>query len=337
MAETQKTPARVLVRAGDRGPAFPVGHPYNPRAELHGWLLSRAAGLGRIAVNLAWIPPGKESAIFHVHHREEEWLYVLEGRGVAEVGDAEHAIGPGDFLGFPAGTAHHLRNEGDEELLFLEGGEVIPDAEVADFPKLGRRLVRVGMRASVYPLEAEIPFLPGGEVPDFLAGVGPKGPAPRVLVRAAERGPARAYRHPENPRSEVHLGALSRPAGLTRVAVVHTRVPAGRESFVYHLHQHDEEWLYVVSGRGVAEIGEREEAIGPGDFLGFPAQGEPHNVRAGAGEDLVYVQGGDAWSRSTIEIVDMPRIGLRRTFVGTRSILTFPLGAAREAQSPPEK
>ena len=132
---------RVLVRAQDRGPAFPSGHPYNPSAELHGWPLSRAAGLARVAVNLAWIPPGKESAIFHVHHREEEWVYVLEGTGVAEVNDAEHAVGPGDFLGFPPGTAHHLRNTGTANLLVLEGGEVLPDVDVADFPRLRRRLV----------------------------------------------------------------------------------------------------------------------------------------------------------------------------------------------------
>ena len=331
MSDAKTPAARVLVRASARGPAFPSGHPYNPRAELHGWLLSRASGLGRIAVNLAWIPPGKESAIFHVHHREEEWLYVLEGRGVAEVNDAEHAIGPGDFLGFPAGTAHHLRNEGTENLLVLEGGEVLPDVDVADFPRLRRRLVRVGTRVSVYPLEAEIPFIPGGELPAVLFGGGAKAPAPRVLVRAGERGPSREYRHPENPRSEVHLTALSRPAGLSRLAVVHTRVPAGQESFVHHVHRHDEEWLYVLSGRGVAELGDREEEIGPGDFLGYPAGGEPHNVRAAPGEDLVYLQGGDAWSRGTIEIVDMPRLGLRKTFVGTRSFATFPMDAAREA------
>lgn len=330
-----KSAARVLVRAQDRGPAFASGHPYDPESELHGWLLSRTAGLARIAVNLAWIPPGKESAIFHVHHREEEWVYVLEGTGVAEVDDVEHPVGPGDFLGFPAGTAHHLRNEDTRDLLVLEGGELLPDVDVSDFPRLRRRLVRVGTRVAVYPLDAELPFIPGGELPAPLFGVPRSGEAPRVLVRAGERGPARAYRHPENPRSEVYLTPLSRPAGLSRLAVVHTRVPAGKESFVHHVHRHDEEWAYVLSGRGVAELGDREEEIGPGDFLGYPANGEPHHLRAAPAEDLVYLQGGDAWTRSTIEIVDMPRLGLRRTFVGTRDVATFPLDAAREAKTKP--
>ena len=332
METTAHPVPRVLVRASERGPESAGSHPYNPRSEMHGWTLSRLAGLGRIAVNLAWLPPGKETAVHHVHYREEEWLYVLEGRGVAEVGDAEHEVGPGDFLGFPPGVAHHLRNESGERLAFLVGGEVIPDVEVADFPRLGRRLVRLGRRLAAYPLDAEIPFLPGGsELPAELFGVAVR-PAPRVLVRAGERGAPRLYRPPENPRSEVHLEALSRPAGLRRVAVGVTRVPAGRESYLHHVHLHDEEWMYVLSGHGTAAIGDREEEIGPGDFLGFPARGPAHHAWSAPGEDLVYLHGGDAWSRSTIEIVDLPRLGLRKTFVGTRESATFPLDAALEAR-----
>lgn len=331
MSESSAAP-RVLVRAAERGPDHSSSHPYNPRSEVHGWLLSRMAGLDRIAVNLAWLPPGRESAVHHVHYREEEWLFVLEGRGVAEVGHGDHQVGPGDFLGFPPGVSHHLRNESGERLLFLEGGEVIPDVEVADFPRLGRRLVRTGRRVAAYPLDAEIPFLPGAS--ELPAGFFPGEPPapPRVMVRAGERGAPRLFRHPENPRSEVHLDALSRPAGLERVAVGLTRVPAGKESYLRHVHLHDEEWMYLLSGRGTAEIGEREEAIGPGDFLAFPARGPAHHVRGAPGEDLVYVHGGDAWSRSTIEIVDFPRLGLRRTFVGTREVATFPLAAALEAR-----
>lgn len=334
MPHPTSTPPPVLVRAGARGPAFPVGHPYNPNAEVHAWALSRMAGLRRLAVNLEALPPGKESAVYHVHHREEEWAYVVAGSGVAEVDGVEHGVGPGDFLGFPPGVAHQVVNRSAEELVVLVGGEVIPDVEVADFPKLGRRLVRIGARLAVYPLEAEIPFLPeGAGLPESFFGIEGREPA-RVLVRASERGEARAFRHPQNPASEVYLGALSRPAGLRRVAVVYTRLPPGRESFVHHVHLHDEEWMYVLSGRGVVELGDVEHEVGPGDFLGFPAGGPTHGLRSAPDAELVYVQGGDAWTRSTIEIVDFPRLGLRKTFVGTRSAATFPLDAAIEAREP---
>jgi uncharacterized cupin superfamily protein len=333
MAETQIPMPRVIVQAAHRGQAVASKHPYNPTSEVHGWTLSRDAGLSRIAVNLAWLPPGRESAAYHLHHREEEWLHVLEGQGVAEVDDRVLAVGPGDFLGFPPGTAHLLRNVGDGDLHFLEGGEVIPDVEVADFPRLGRRMVRYGRHVSVYPVSAEIPFLPGmdSDLPArYLGGTVARAESPRVLVKAADRGGPREYHHPQNPLSEVHLSALSRPAGLKRVAVVHARVPAGKESFAYHVHLGDEEWMYVLSGRGVAEIGDAAHELGPGDFLGFPAGGPAHNARAHAGSDLVYLTGGNAWSRATLDIVDFPRLGLRRTFVGTRDAMTFPFGAALE-------
>jgi uncharacterized cupin superfamily protein len=333
MPTAEPTAPRLLVRATERGPEESVAHPYNPRSEMHGWLLSRPAGLRRIAVNLAWLPPGKESNVFHLHHREEEWLCVLEGRGVAELADGDHAVGPGDFLGFPAGVPHLLRAAPDERLVYLEGGEVIPDVDVADFPRLGRRLVRMGTKYAVYPLEAEIPFLPPGvELPADLIGAAPPAEPPRVLVRSDDRGPAREYHHPQNPRSEILLTPLSRPAGLRRVAVVHCRVPAGRDSYVRHVHRHDEEWMFVLEGRGVAELDGREVELGPGDFLGFPAGGPAHNVRAGPDGELAYLSGGDAWSRDTIEVVDFPDLGRRKTLIGTRSALTFPLDAADEAK-----
>jgi uncharacterized cupin superfamily protein len=128
----------------------------------------------------------------------------------------------------------------------------------------------------------------------------PTPPAPRVLVRASERGPAFPTGHP------------------------------------YNVHRHDEEWMLVLAGRGVAAIGDAEHEIGPGDFLGFPP-GVAHEARSAGGEDLVYLQGGDAWSRSSVEIVDFPRLGLRKTFVGTRLAATFRLDAAREAAAAEER
>jgi quercetin 2,3-dioxygenase len=320
---------RILVRATERGPAHRAGHPYNPAAELHGWMISRAAGLSRVAVNLAWVAPGKEAAIFHVHHREEEWVYFLEGRGVVELDDAEHEVGPGDFVAFPPGVAHHVRNaSADAPLWLLEGGEIISDVEVADFPRLGRRMVRCGSHVAVYPMDAELEFIPGTkELPREMFGLRPAEAPPRLLVPAAARPPARTYHHPLNPRSEVGLTWLSRPA-LKRISAGLVAVPPGRESFARHVHQHDEEWMYVLSGRGVAQLGDAEEPIGPGDFLGFPA-GEPvHHVRAAGDGELLYLQGGDAWSRATIEIVDFPELGLRKTFVGTRSSMTFRVDTA---------
>jgi cupin domain len=58
----------------------PFSHPWNPKSQLIGVRLSRTLGLKRAAVNIARMPPGKESFVYHSHHHEEEWLYILSGR-----------------------------------------------------------------------------------------------------------------------------------------------------------------------------------------------------------------------------------------------------------------
>lgn len=45
--------------------------------------------------------------------------------------------------------AHHLRNPYDGDLVYLVGGEN-HELEVADFPRLGERMLRLGQNVEVY-------------------------------------------------------------------------------------------------------------------------------------------------------------------------------------------
>ena len=156
---TLPDPRTLLFSAADRRrePEEGARHPLNPRSEIHGHVLSRRTGLRRVGVNLFRVPVGKESTAFHLHWNEEEFAFVLSGRGVAEIGDRELEIGPGDFLGFPPGThAHNFRNTGTEDLVFLSGGES-REVEVGDFPREGKRAVRILGGATLYPIAGQ-PF-----------------------------------------------------------------------------------------------------------------------------------------------------------------------------------
>jgi uncharacterized cupin superfamily protein len=150
-----------LVRAADAEAAMETfSHPWNAKSEITGVQLGRKAGLSRTGVSLARIAPGRESFVYHSHEREEEWLYILSGNGTAEIDGEEHEVGPGDFMGFPTpSVAHHLRNTGPEPLVYLMGGEN-RDAEVATFPRLGKRMVRAGGKLEIYDLAASKPFGP---------------------------------------------------------------------------------------------------------------------------------------------------------------------------------
>jgi uncharacterized cupin superfamily protein len=134
-------------------------HPWNDNSEVIGTHLSAKTGLARAGVSLVRIPPGKESFVYHAHHREEEWIYILSGNGTARIDGEDFDIEPGDFMGFPTGMAHHLLNTGNDDLAYLMGGEHA-DIEVADFPDLDRRMIRRGKEVEIFKLSDARPFGP---------------------------------------------------------------------------------------------------------------------------------------------------------------------------------
>lgn len=137
-----------------------ASHPWNPKSLLQGTHLSNLGGLKRTGVSLVCIPAGHESFAYHAHHREEEWVYILSGQGLAEIDGVEYAVGPGDFMAFPTPSVpHHLRNPHDEDLVYLMGGEN-REFEIADFPRLGKRMVRLDGEVVIYDLESGTPLGP---------------------------------------------------------------------------------------------------------------------------------------------------------------------------------
>jgi uncharacterized cupin superfamily protein len=153
-------PSLNIVRAADiAAHSQEFSHPWNPLSELRGTQLARSVGLKRTGVNFIRVPPGKESFVYHSHQYEEEWVYVLSGRAIALIDDAEYEIAAGDFIGYPApSVAHLMRNPGPDDLVYLSGGEH-REFEVAEFPRLGKRMVRTGERVDVYDIADAKPMM----------------------------------------------------------------------------------------------------------------------------------------------------------------------------------
>ena len=140
---------RCLIRSEEiaKLQEFPFRHPLNPHSEVHLRSLSALADLQRIGLHIGRIPPGKESFVYHFHHHEEEFVYILSGREIGEIDNEEFEVGPGDFLGFPApSVAHHLRNPFETDFVYLMGGERHP-VEIGEFPRLKKRVIRDGDEA----------------------------------------------------------------------------------------------------------------------------------------------------------------------------------------------
>ena len=128
-------------------------HPFNPKSEISGFSLSQAVGLERIGFNLATIHANKESFIYHSHEFEEEFIYILYGKGIAEIDGEEWEIEAGDFMGFPTPSVpHHIRNPFEEDLVYIMGGEK-REYEVVDFPHLKKRMFRNGQKMQIADLD----------------------------------------------------------------------------------------------------------------------------------------------------------------------------------------
>ncbi|MEO7496338.1 MAG: cupin domain-containing protein [Massilia sp.] len=87
--------------------------------------LGEQFGLTNFGVNLTRLAPHSVSSLRHAHSRQDEFIYVLEGRPTLHTDEGRTALAPGMCAGFKAGTgnAHRLINDTDEEVLYLEVGD----------------------------------------------------------------------------------------------------------------------------------------------------------------------------------------------------------------------
>ena len=160
MPDTRK----ALWRAAEIAPtARPFTQKLNPNSLFRAAALSRLAGMSRAHVSLVRLPPGKDSFAYHAHAYEEEWVYILSGRAIAEIDGAPHEVGPGDFMGFATPSVPHLlRNTFEEECTYLMGGEDKP-IDVVSYPTLGKRYLLMATEKGTEFYELGEPTKPFGK------------------------------------------------------------------------------------------------------------------------------------------------------------------------------
>ena len=121
-------PQPVALRAADVPPRTrPSNYPepfFSRMARREKRQLGDVFGLKNFGVNLTCIAPGGESALLHRHSRQDEFVYILEGRPTLVTDTGEIELSPGMCAGFPAGgTAHQLVNRSDADVVYLEVGD----------------------------------------------------------------------------------------------------------------------------------------------------------------------------------------------------------------------
>ncbi len=138
---------------------------------------------------------------------------------------------------------------------------------------------------------------------------------PRELLKAADIAkmePTRAV-HPLNPNAVRLRKPLGDLTGITQLGFHLITLMPGHESAEYHRHLYEEECVYVLSGNGTVTIGERREAVGPGDFLGFARGGEAHTLQNTGDTPLELIVVGQ---RLEHDVCEYPRVGKRLYVAG---------------------
>jgi uncharacterized cupin superfamily protein len=92
-------------------------------------------GLTNFGVNLTRLKPGGSSALRHAHTKQDEFVYILEGRPTLVTDAGRTALKAGMCAGFKArtGDAHCLINETEEDVVYLEIGDRTA-GDAVDYP-----------------------------------------------------------------------------------------------------------------------------------------------------------------------------------------------------------
>ena len=127
--QTSKPTKRVSLKALEAPlRAKASGYPEKFRARVAGREkrpLGDLFDLTNFGVNLTRLAPGAESALRHAHAKQDEFVYILEGRPTLITNAGETELSPGMCAGFKAGNgdAHHLVNRSKADVVYLEIGD----------------------------------------------------------------------------------------------------------------------------------------------------------------------------------------------------------------------
>lgn len=97
--------------------------------------LGELFGLANFGVNLTTLLPRATSSLRHAHALQDEFIYILSGSPTLHTDEGMFRLAPGMCAGFKAGTgnAHHLLNETEEAVVYLEIGDKTP-GDMAVYP-----------------------------------------------------------------------------------------------------------------------------------------------------------------------------------------------------------
>ena len=148
------------------GPAYPV---YSVMGDRYTFLLTGDQTDGAYFVFEAFVPPGMGSPP-HVHHRDDEAFYVIDGEFEFTVAGEAVCAGPGKFIFGRRGVPHNFKNVGTTsgrmiitltpaglENLFAKVGLPLRNRQEAPVPPSPEDIAKMIEAAPEYGVEVLVP------------------------------------------------------------------------------------------------------------------------------------------------------------------------------------
>ncbi len=137
--------------------------------DLYRFLATGPETNGTYALWEALVPPGGGPPP-HIHSREEEGFYILEGEIVIQVGDQKIVATAGSFANMPVGTLHSFKNESNApakmlisvapaglEEMFFEVGVPVAEGSTTALPPTKSEIEKMLEVAPRYGVEIILP------------------------------------------------------------------------------------------------------------------------------------------------------------------------------------
>lgn len=144
MSDSKPTAITAASVEPRRGSSYPP--PFDaPCAGREKHALGDAFGLTDYGINQVTLPPGTASSQRHWHSAEDEFVYVLVGTPTLVTDGGRTRLRPGMCAGFPAGSGdgHHLLNETDDVVSYLEVGSRRP-GDAVEYSDIDMRITGRG-------------------------------------------------------------------------------------------------------------------------------------------------------------------------------------------------
>jgi len=192
---------------------------------------------------------GERGPDLHVHRLHADSFYVLAGTFSLSLTDGDHTLGPGTFGLVPPHVVHAFRNDGPDEVRFLN----LHTPGVS----FDRYVQEIGGTGEEFRAELAARFDQHPPPPD--GGLDPAS----VIVRTADTDSVAV--------AGIHIGFLANAdEALGAIGLVEYTAPPFFPGPLPHVHDRTWDAYYVLDGRLAVRLGDEQLELEPGDVAPVP-------------------------------------------------------------------